>query len=148
MARFWMRLTTWLPLLLLSFLAAPECGAREKVSAADWKAIRAVIEIQLRAFQDDDGERAFAQATPEIRRQFGSPEAFMRMVRSSYYPLYRPRSTQFLEPGIVNGSAVQPLQVIAEDGRVVIALYTMVKGRDRHWRINGCEVAPSSLEST
>jgi hypothetical protein len=31
---------------------------------------------------------------------------------------------------------------------VVIALYTMVKGRDRHWRINGCEMAPSGLETT
>lgn len=148
MKKPWLRWAGWLPLLLLLFLIAPDCDAREKVSAADWKAIRSVIAVQLQAFQDDDDERAFSQATPAIRKQFGSAEAFMHMVRSSYYPLYRPRSTKFLEPGIVDGEAVQPVQVIAEDGKVVIALYTMVKGRDRRWKINGCQMAPSSLETT
>ena len=128
--------------------AVHAAGGAPKVSEGDWKAIRGVISIQLTALQADDGERAFAQASPEIRKQFGTAEAFLSMVKSAYYPLYRPRATEFLSPAIIKGQILQPLQVVAEDGTVVVAIYTMVKGADKQWKINGCQIAPSKLEST
>lgn len=140
--------TCFLFFLLMEAFAVHAAGGAPKVSEGDWKAIRGVISVQLAALKADDGERAFAQASPEIRKQFGTAEAFLSMVKSSYYPLYRPRATEFLEPAVIEGQILQPLQVVAEDGAVVVAIYSMVKGADKQWKINGCQIAPSKLEST
>lgn len=140
----------WAGFFLLAVMAGFVHAAKPAATlpAGEWKAIRAVIASQLQAFQDDDGARAFSHATPEVRKQFGTAEVFLEMVKSSYYPLYRPRSTQFLEPAVIEGQVVQPLQVVAEDGAVLVALYTMIKGRDKVWKISSCQIAPSKLEST
>src|SRR6185369_2536882 len=83
-------------LLVVALLGfAPAHG--EEATGADRGAIRAVIEQQLAAFQRDDGEAAFAFASPGIRAQFQTAETFMSMVRSGYPPVYRPREVQFGE---------------------------------------------------
>src|SRR5258708_30818239 len=86
-----------LPLLaLLAIFVAP---ARADDSAAldigDRAAIRAVVEQQLAAFQRNDGRAAFGLASPTIQQQFRSSDNFMRMVRTGYQPVYRPREGQF-----------------------------------------------------
>lgn len=138
----------WLALLLVGAVSVQAAGAGGGVSQRDWTAIRAVITGQLNALQADDGERAFFFASPDIRKQLGSADALLAMVKSSYYPLYRPRSTEFLEPAVIEGQILQPLQVVAEDGTVHVAIYSMVKGADKQWKISGCQMAPSKLEST
>src|ERR1700674_188235 len=114
----------------------------------DWKAIRAVITDQLTAFRKDEAQRAFSHASPAIRKQFRTAPRFMEMVREAYFPLYRPRSTHFLEPAVVEGQIIQPLRVVSQDGDVLIALYVMERGADGHWKISGCELAPSTAQST
>ena len=138
----------WLVLLLVGALSAQAVGVGSKVSQRDWKAIRTVITSQLRALQADDGERAFSFASPNVRKKIGNADAFLSMVKSSYYPLYRPRSTEFLKPAVIEGQIFQPLQVVAEDGTVLVAIYSMVKGAHKQWKISGCQMAPSKLEST
>jgi Domain of unknown function (DUF4864) len=138
----------WLVLLLVAALSAQAAGGSAKVSQRDWKAIRTVITSQLMALRADDGERALTFASPEIRKRLGNADAFLAMVKSSYYPLYRPRSTEFLEPAVIEGQTLQPLQVVAEDGTVHVAIYSMVKGADGQWKISGCQMARSTLEST
>lgn len=132
--------------LLLS-MTASAVAADKRAVKPDWPAIRAVIADQLAAFRKDDDSRAFFHAAPGIRKQFRTAQRFMEMVRESYFPLYRPRSTDFLEPAVIQGDIIQPLRVVAQDGTVLVALYVMERGADGKWKIRGCELAPSAAQS-
>jgi hypothetical protein len=115
--------------------------------AADWDRIRGVVTAQREALVADDGERAFAFATPALRRQYGGAEAFMRMVRSGYRVLVDARYVELLEGTVIEGSTIQPLRLVMPDGVVLVALYTMERQRDGSWRIAGCVIAPSTVKS-
>jgi hypothetical protein len=108
------------------------------LSAGDRGAIRETIEAQIDAFRRDDGARAFALASPGIQGLFGSPAAFMEMVRRGYRPVYRPRAFTFGPLTMPNGVPTQAATVIGPDGRPVRALYPMTRLPDGGWRIDGC----------
>jgi uncharacterized protein DUF4864 len=121
-------------LLLLAAAASPAA----EISKEDAAAIRAVISEQLDAFARDDGPRAFSLATAGIRAQFGTPEAFMEMVRSQYQVVYRPKSVHFMPPEIVEGEVVQPVRMTDAEGGAWLAVYPMRREAGRGWRTNGC----------
>ena len=126
----------------------PGAGAAEPVSAADTEAVRAVVEAQLAAFADDDGQRAFSYAAPSIRAMFGSPERFMAMVRGSYPVVYRPTAVVFLHPAWVQGQLVQGVHLTDADGALWLAVYSLERQPDKSWRISGCTVQPSAGKMT
>ena len=132
-------LNVWIAVLLCFPALAPARDA--KVSAADARAIRQVIEKQLEAFAADDSERAFALAAPSIRRMFGSPARFMAMVQHGYPVVYRPASVTFLNPEVIEGEHVQMLQMTDAAGATWIAVYHMQRQVDKSWRIGGVELA-------
>jgi len=76
-----MRRTLITALLLL--LAGP-VWAQSAVTADDQAAIRGVVTRQIEAFKRDDGEAAFAFASPHIQEQFGDPGRFLDVVRRAY----------------------------------------------------------------
>jgi hypothetical protein len=121
-------------LLLLAAAASPAA----EISQEDAAAIRAVISEQLDAFARDDGPRAFSLATAGIRAQFGTPEAFMEMVRSQYQVVYRPKSVHFMPPEVVEGEVVQPVRMTDAEGGAWLAVYPMRREAGRGWRTNGC----------
>jgi len=98
-----------------------------------------VIEAQLDAFKRDDGERAFSLATAGIRASFGTPEAFMAMVRMEYYPVYRPKRVVFEEPVLYDGEVAQPVRFTDMDGALWLGLYPM-RREGGEWRTNGCHL--------
>ena len=136
-----------LVLALLATLAVAQGGTGPTHPAADWDRIRGVVTAQREALVAGDGERAFAFATPALRRQYGSAEAFMRMVRSGYQALVDARYVELLEGAVIEGSTLQPLRLVMPDGAVLVALYTMERQRDGSWRIAGCVIAPSTVKS-
>ena len=111
------------------------------------EAFRAVVSAQMAAFARDDGDAAFAFATPSIQRLFATPERFMAMVRGGFQPVYRPQSVAFEAPirvhapqgsGDGSGEALaQPVRVTGPDGRPVLAMYHMERQPDGSWRIAG-----------
>jgi hypothetical protein len=123
--------------LLLGLAAASPAA---ELSAADAKAIRAVITEQLAAFARDDGTRAFALATNGIRERFGTAEAFMAMVRTGYPVVYRPKSVHFEPPALIDGEVIQPVRMTDADGAAWVAFYPMERQPDGRWRINGCQL--------
>ncbi|SRR5258705_10470723 len=125
----------------LLLLLAPGLASAQPISAADARAVRAVVEAQLEAFRRDDARRAFSYATPGIRGSFGTPEKFMAMVREQYPVVYRPRSVSFEEPLIVGEDLVQPVRMTDGYGHAWMAIYPMAKQPDGRWRINGCHLA-------
>ncbi len=118
-----------------------------KLPKADWQAIRKVISQQLAALRAEDGDRAFSYASPGIRAQFGDAQTFMAMVRGAYSPLLVARYTEFLEGAVIDGMVIQPLRLIAPDNTVQVALYTLEKQGRGRWRINGCRLAPSTVQA-
>lgn len=127
-------------LLLASALVAsgPALAQSESVALADAQAIRSIIEAQLAAFAEDDAEKAFSFASEAIRKTFGSPGNFMKMVRASYPVVYRPAGVVFLDPVTLDGEVAQPVQMVDEAEQVWLALYRMQRQPDNSWRINGC----------
>ena len=143
------------PLRTLALLAWLACAAAiaappdtPTLPAGEWTAIRKVIGDQLAALKAGDGAKAMTYAAPGIRQQFGTPENFMRMVRGGYAALLEARRTQFLEGAIIEDAIVQPLRLVLPDDSVLVALYQMQRQGDGQWRIAGCWIAPSTVQST
>jgi len=103
--------------------------------------IRNIILRQLNAFRDDDAEKAFSYAAPEIRRIFKTPEMFLHMVRKSYQSVYRPQSFAFKTIKRIDGNIVQPLAVVGPSGVSETALYIMEQHPDGSWKIGACIMA-------
>src|SRR5713101_1670657 len=139
-----------LPLLGFLLVIAQPAHADDaaQLGVADRAAIRTVIEQQLAAFQRDDGSAAFSLASPTIQQQFHSAENFMRMVRTGYPPVYRPRSVAFGDIVTVDGDIVQRVELIGPDGAPALALYIMQRQPDGSWRINGCVLTADEQRST
>jgi hypothetical protein len=130
---------------VLATLSSP-CVASAKstrLSAGDWRAIQFVIAKQGDAFRLDDEEVAFSLASPGVRRVFESVDNFMEMVRTEYGAVYRSCTYRFLRPAILDGETVQPVEVIALDGAVSIAVFAMERQPNRSWRISGCHLLDS-----
>ena len=120
----------------------------EAVSTADSRAVRAVVEAQLKALAGDRAEQAFSYAAPAIRQQFGDAEVFMAMVRQSYAMLINPRSVSYFRPEGAGGVITQGVQFRDADGRLWRAVYELQLQSDKRWRISGCAVAPADESST
>lgn len=132
-------LLRWLlPLLLVGAGAAS--ANTETVTEADARQMRAVIQAQLDAFAAGDAAAAFAQATPELRHMFGTPEAFMAMVSGGYAVVMRPAAVRFLAPRRVDGEYLQPVDMIDAAGAAWAVLYQLKRQPDGAWRISGCDV--------
>jgi hypothetical protein len=122
-------------------------AAEKTLRAAEWTAIRQVIDDQQKALKAGDGAKAMSYASKGIRAQFGAPEHFLAMVRNGYGALLAARYTEFLEGAVIDGVVIQPMRIIAPDNSVLVALYTMEKQKDGRWRIAGCVLAPSTVQA-
>src|SRR5947209_1562625 len=130
-----------LPLLFLAVLLIQPARADEgaALDTADRAAIRMVVEEQLAAFR---------LASPSIQQQFRSSGNFMRMVRTGYRAVYRPREVQFGEIEMKDGRIIQRVEVIGPDGAPALAHYVMQRQPDGSWRINGCFLTASEQRTT
>lgn len=128
---------------LLLMLAGP-VWAQSAITADDQAAIRGVVTRQIEAFKRDDGEAAFAFASPHIQEQFGDPGRFLDMVRRAYPAVHRPRSVDFSELLVGAGTIVQQVELVGPDGQAELALYSMQRDTTGRWRIDGCILAQSA----
>jgi Domain of unknown function (DUF4864) len=132
-----------------SFVAFADGAAQtEEISASEGRAMRAVVEAQLKALSSDKPSDAFSYATPAIKEQFHDAAAFAEMVRRSYPMLIKPASIGFIRPEASDGVVLQGVQIHDRDGKFWRALYELQRQPDRSWRINGCVVAPDDDSST
>ena len=131
-----MRVAAVLIAASLAFVAIPAQSESLTLSDADRSSIRDVVESQLAAFQRDD--EAFSYASPNVRRQFGTPEKFMHMVRTGYPPVYRPREVEFRDVVVAGDVPAQKVLLVGPDGVPVMAIYPMQRQADGSWKIDGC----------
>jgi hypothetical protein len=109
--------------------------------------IQEVIAQQLRAFAEDDADRAFETATPEVRKAIGSSARFLAMVRVAYPMVYRPAQVSFLKPEEEEGQVLQLVEIRDDEDKSWIALFAMERQPDHSWRIGGCLVAENRWRS-
>ena len=123
--------------LCLTLVLAVTAPAAADPSDQARTAIRTVIEQQMDAFGRGDGDAAFSYASPMIREKFNDPATFMKMVRQSYRPVYKPQVVEFRNLARADGRLAQHVYVVGPDGRTVIAVYLMEKQDDGTWKIDG-----------
>jgi len=126
-------------------IAAIACLTKAAYAApvleADAKAVRAVVEAQMKAFAADDARRAFSYAAPNIHEMFGTPDNFLAMVKSAYPMVHRPSSVAFMRPDLrENGEVFQRVQITDSSGSSWLATYALNRQKDKSWRITGCVV--------
>lgn len=127
--------------------AAAQAPAQD-VREGDRASIRTVIGDQIAAFRRDDAVAAYAFASPNIQRQFGTPDIFLEMVRRGYAPVYRPQSLAFGDLVRIDASLIQLVEIVGPDGASVIAAYEMEQQGDGTWRINGCALLQMDRRQT
>lgn len=101
---------------------------------------RAVVQAQLDAFAADDARRAFLLASPNARKQLGSPDNFITLVRKSYAVVYRPASVAFLKPQLIDGLLVLGVQMTDAQGAAWLATYSLERQPNGTFLIGGCEL--------
>ena len=122
---------------LVGALTVPATAPAGTLGTGDETAIRMLIEDQIEAFRRDDGDAAYAMASPTIRGIFPTVAQFMAMVRQGYQPVYRPRSVVF---GALAETAQGPIQQVfltGPDGQSYVAVYSLERQADGAWRIGG-----------
>jgi hypothetical protein len=122
--------------LLLFGLLAWQAPAWAQDAGAE---IRAVISDQIAAFQADNFVAAFDFASPAIRRIFGDPGAFGRMVREGYPMVWHPSDVRFSGLEEQGGRMLQGVLVTDQAGELHVLRYEMIPG-ENGWRINGVTV--------
>ena len=122
-----------LPLLLLS----------SQPVLAQQSSIQDVIRKQIDAFRSDDFDSAFAYASPDIRRMFGSPEIFGQMVRNGYPMVWRPSALRFLEQREEGEMIWQRVLIQDAQGRVHMLEYQMIETVNG-WKINAVQMLPAT----
>ncbi len=128
--------SAWLALACLLGAALVWADSPEQSAGPE---IRQVIIAQIVAFASDDADAAWQYASEDIQHQFGSPGAFMGMVRSRYPAIYRAGSIEFLSLVPHPGFMVQTLRLQGPDGRFWDSAYTLTD-TDEGWRIGGVVV--------
>lgn len=106
------------------------------------KRIQTTISAQIAAFQADDAEQAFSFAAPGIQSRFGTPQAFIEMVRTAYAPVFRPNRVEFLSLSPSPRGVIQKVLLQGPDGSITFAYYAMLL-IDGDWRIAGCQLTRS-----
>ena len=130
-------------LVALALMTAP-AGADETAR----KAAREAITRQIEALRRGYPAGAYAEAAPQIRSLFPSPETFLAMVEKGYAAIRRPRSYRFdtaEEAG--EDEIAQQVSLQDEAGVDWVALYTLHRQEDGQWRITGCQLRKAPGET-
>ena len=138
MSRFAFRLC-----LFVLLLCACATGFIQRAKADAASEIQSVISDQLKAFNEDDTQRAYGHAADVIKQIFPSSQIFMEMVRTGYPPVYRAKSWTFNDPTPLENGYSQIVRLTDEQGRIWNALYTLERNGAGEWKITGCRLLKS-----
>ena len=122
----------------LSLLLASLGAQAQALSATDAQRIIATVQGQLDAFAQDDAEKAFSFAAPNIRSLMVNADNFLAVVRNQYRVVYRPASVVFIKPQGQRNNAVLRVQMTDSDGDPWLATYSLERQSNTTWRITGC----------
>lgn len=102
--------------------------------------IEGVISDQIAALQQDDFEKAFTFASPNIKRIFRTPENFGVMVRRGYPMVWRPAAVEFRDLKEINGDLWQQVLIRDVKGASFMLGYRMEEVSGEGWKIAGVQL--------
>ena len=105
--------------------------------------IQSVISDQLKAFNEDDTQRAYGHAADVIKQIFPSSQIFMEMVKTGYPPVYRAKEWSFVDPTPLENGYSQIVRLTDQQGRQWSAIYTLERDKTGEWKITGCRLLKS-----
>ena len=108
------------------------------LSAGEEEDVQAIINSQIKAFQEDDFAAAFTFASPSIRSMFGTPENFGKMVQQGYPMVWRPKDLRFIDFERNQYGRLQSVQIVDQAGKIHFLRYFMVS-TSQGWKIAGVE---------
>tara|TARA_Y100001935_G_C17285426_1_gene500053 strand:+ start:244 stop:669 length:426 start_codon:yes stop_codon:yes gene_type:complete len=132
-------------IILLTFLTYHGLAKSDNLLENDFVETQNIIENQIKAFLDEDAEKAFSYAAPIIKLKFNNPEQFITMVKNYYEPVYNPKQYYFIDSKSLDGSIYHQLQIISQSNMSYVATYSLVKDNGE-WKISGCAVYPMKQE--
>jgi len=119
----------WITALFISLLST-------FVFADESEMVRNTISLQIEAFKENNIEKAYTFAAPNIQGQFPNPEVFGLMVRNGYPIIWRPRSFKFTKFQDLGNKFIQRILFQSYDGRLETYDYILEKYDDL-WKIAG-----------
>lgn len=131
------------PVVLSVFLIVTSLFGTHAARADAASEIQSVITDQLKAFNADDGTRAYGHAADIIKQIFPSQDIFMEMVRTGYPPVYRAKEWSFAEPTPLENGYSQIVRLTDEQDKQWNALYTLERDKTGTWKITGCRILRS-----
>ncbi len=107
---------------------------------------RSMIEAQIRAFLQDDPERAYSYAAPGIKAVYPDKNVFFAMVKKSYEPVYHPGNYAFgRSRSIDNGAMIyHEVLISGRDGKDWTAIYQVIRQPDGAYKIGGVQILPDT----
>ena len=106
------------------------------VFADESEMVRTTISSQIEAFKENNIEKAFTFAAPNIQAQFSNPEVFGLMVKNGYPIIWRPKSFKFTKFQDLGNQSIQRVLFQSHDGRLKTYDYILEKYDDL-WKIAG-----------
>jgi hypothetical protein len=103
-----------------------------------------IILRQIEAFANGDQDEAWAHASEGIKRRFGSPQAFLDMVRQAYPAVHGATAIQFEERVPHKDFEVQVVKLRGPDGKRWVAYYSMVLV-EGVWKIMGVRLQEAEI---
>ena len=94
------------------------------------------ISSQIEAFKQNNIEKAYTFAAPNIQAQISNPEVFGSMVKNGYPIIWRPKSFKFTKFQDLGNKFIQRVLFQSYDGRLEIYDYILEKYDDL-WKIAG-----------
>ena len=98
--------------------------------------VRNTISSQIEAFKENNIEKAYTFAAPNIQAQFSNPEVFGLMVKNGYPTIWRPKSFKFTKFQNLGNKSIQRVLFQSYDGRLETYDYILEK-YDNLWKIAG-----------
>lgn len=129
-------------ILLLCLTSLPLKADEKKIPG-----ILKTINGQISAFLEDDFEKAFTFASPNIKAIFQTPERFAQMVIGGYPMVWRPNSVKFMGVRLEGGYVVQTVFLRDSAGNPHFLEYVMEKFDDG-WKIAGVHLLNNSAVGT
>ncbi len=108
--------------------------------------VRSTISSQIDAFKENNVNKAYTFAAPNIQAQFPNPDIFGLMVRNGYPIIWKPKSFKFTEFKALGTTCIQRVLFQSDSGSIASYDYILEKN-DNVWKIAGVLTVNSADET-
>ena len=108
--------------------------------------VRYTISSQIYAFKENDVNKAYTFAAPNIQAQFPNPDVFGLMVRNGYPIIWKPKSFKFTTFKALGNSCIQRVLFQSYNGSLESYDYILEKDGNL-WKIAGVLIINSAGET-